>query len=177
MFRSARVFTPKNRRTSLQMTPLRPSGQTVEDRLRVLRHQWADFLVLPTCLIVLALYEWWRWLFSIPANPLLLTIVAGVALSQTWARRKAYRVEMNQLQLDKTPCTARQLIESLHSEVQQLCQDLVKRASTQTIPMLDQRVWQPFKRICDAGLSLSFAKNLLAALLSELKRHAPWPNR
>jgi len=178
MFRSARFFTPKNRRTSLQMTSFRLPDQPVEDRVRVLRQQWADFLVLPTCLVLLALYEWWRWLFSIPANPFLLTIVAAVALTQMRRRRKLYRAELNQLQFNrKAPCTARQLIELLRSEAQHLRQDLVDRTSIQTIPGLDQRVWQPFKRICDAGLCVSFPKSLLAALLSELKRHAPWPNR
>ena len=177
MFRSARLFTPKNRRTSLQMTPLRFPGQSVEDRVRVLRQQWADCLVLPACLILLALYEWWRWLFSIPANPFLLTIVATVALAQMWRRRKLYRGELNQLQFNRNaPCTARQLIELLHSEAQQLYQDLVDRSSTYTRPVLGHRTWQPFKRMCDAGLCVPFPQ-LLAALLSELKRHAPWPNR
>ena len=63
MFRATRLFTPKNYRTSLMTCSSGLSGQPAADRLRVLRQQWADALVLPTCLILLALYEWWSWLF------------------------------------------------------------------------------------------------------------------
>lgn len=177
MFRSARLFTPKNRRTSLQMTSWRLQGQPAEDRLRALRHQWVDVLRLPICLVILALYEWWRWLFSIPVNPLLLTIVAAVALAQTWRRRKLYRAELNQLQPDKASCTARQLIELLRSEVHHLCQELVEHISKQAVPLVAQRIGHPFKSLCQSRLSGPLSKNLLSTCLSGLKKNALWPNR
>jgi hypothetical protein len=178
MFRSARLFNSKNRRTPLQMTPLGSPGQSVEERLRLLRHQWTDFLALPTCLAVLALYEWWRWLFSIPPNPLLLTVVAAVGLTQTWRKRKVYKTELNHLQLNQeTDCTAKQVIELLGAKAHHLGQNLVDRLSAQTIPLLAQRVWQPFTRMCDAGLCVPLPRHLLSTILSGLKRHAPWPNR
>ena len=178
MFRSARLCNSKNRRTPLQMTPIRLPGQPVEERLRLLRYQWADSLVLPTCLVVVALYEWWRWLFSIPPNPLLLTIVAAVALTQTWRRRKMYKAELNNLQLDReAACRARQVIEFLSSKAHHLCHGLVDRISMQTIFLSIQREWRPFKCMCGAGLTAPFARHLLSALLSGLKRNIPWPNR
>ena len=177
MFRSARLFTQKNRRTSLPMTPLRILGQPVEDRIRVLQQQWANFLMLPMCLVVLTLYEWWRWLFSIPANPLFLTIVAAVALAQTWRRRKMYQVELNHLKFDKAPCAARQLIELLRSEVLHLCQELVHQISRQTVPLVAQRIWLSFKPLCLSSHLWPCSKTLLSACLSRLKRTALWPNR
>ena len=178
MFRSARLFTPKNRRTSIQMTPLRFPGQPAEDRVRVLRQQWADFLVLPTCLVLLALYEWWRWLFSISANPLLLTMVAAVALTQTWRRRKLYRAELNQLQLNrKDRCTVRHLIELLGSEAHRLSRELVEHISKRAVPWVAQRIWHSFKPLSLSSRLRPYSKTLLSACLSSLKKTALWPNR
>ena len=178
MFRPARLFNSKNRRTPLQMTPWGSPGQSAEERLRLLRYQWADFLALPTCLAVVALYEWWRWLFSIPPNPLLLTVVAAVGLAQAWRKRRVYKAELSCLRLNQeTGCTAKQVIALFRVTARQLAHKLADHISTQTIPLLVLRVWQPFTRLCDAGLWAPLPRHLLPALLSGLKRHAPWPNR
>ncbi len=97
MWLSARVFGSKNRRTSLQMTPRRLTGQSLEEQIRRLQSAWGDVLSLPLCLVTLALYEWWRWLFSIPSNPLLLTVMAAVAVHATWRRRTVYKAELKLL--------------------------------------------------------------------------------
>jgi hypothetical protein len=159
------------------MTSWRLQSQPAEDRLRVLRHQWVDVLRLPTCLVILALYEWWRWLFSIPANPLLLTIVAAVALTQVWRRRKVYRAEMIHLQLDNATCTARELIVSLRSAAQHLSQELVEQLWNRVVPLVAQTIWLPFKSLCQARLSGPLSKNLLSTYLSGLKKNVLWLNR
>lgn len=91
MFLPARLFGSKNRRTPLQLTPRRLTGQSVDEQIRRLQSAWGDVLSLPMCLGALAVYEWWRWLFSMPPNPLLLTIVAAVAIQATWRRRAVYK--------------------------------------------------------------------------------------
>lgn len=97
MWLTARVFGSKNRRTSLQMTPRRLTGQSLEEQIRRLQSAWGDVLSLPLCLVTLALYEWWRWLFSIPSNPLLLTVMAALAVHATWRRRTVYKAELTLL--------------------------------------------------------------------------------
>ena len=101
MFLPARLFGSKNRRTPLQLTPRRLAGQSVEEQIRRLQSAWGDVLSLPMCLGALALYEWWRWLFSMPSNPLLLTIVAAVAIQATWRRRAVYKAELKLLRLGR----------------------------------------------------------------------------
>lgn len=101
MFLPARLFGSKNRRTPLQLTPRRLTGQSVDEQIRRLQSAWGDVLSLPMCLGALALYEWWRWLFSIPSNPLLLTIVAAVAIHATWRRRAVYKAELKLLRLGR----------------------------------------------------------------------------
>ena len=101
MFLPARLFGSKNRRTPLQLTPRRLAGQSVEEQIRRLQSAWGDVLSLPICLGALALYEWWRWLFSMPPNPLLLTIVAAVAIQATWRRRAVYTAELKLLRLGR----------------------------------------------------------------------------
>lgn len=101
MLLPARLFGSRNRRTSLPLTPPRLAGQSVDEQIRRLQSAWGDVLSLPMCLGALALYEWWRWLFSIPSNPLLLTIVAAVAVHATWRRRPVYKAELRLLRLNR----------------------------------------------------------------------------
>ncbi len=97
MFSPARVFTSKNRRTPLPIIPRRPAGQSIDEQIRAVQSAWVDVLSLPLCLTVLACYEWWRWLFSLPPNPWLLTVVAAVAVHAARRRRKLYRSELMHL--------------------------------------------------------------------------------
>ena len=101
MFLPARLFGSKNRRTPLPLTPRRLAGQSVDEQIRRLQSAWGDVLSLPMCLGALALYEWWRWLFSMPSNPLLLTIVAAVAMHAAWRRRAVYKTELRLLRLGR----------------------------------------------------------------------------
>ena len=176
MFRATRLFTPKNYRTSLMTASLRLSGQPAADRLRVLRQQWADALVLPTCLILLALYEWWSWLFSIPANPFLLTILAAVAVIQLWRRRKVYKMELNRLQPDEMHCSAAQLIEMLRAETHRLYHDVLEQIVTQTRRFVGQRIWHPLNNLCQSKLGAD-TKSRLSTCWSRLQRITLWPNR
>ncbi len=99
MLRPARLFSSKNRRAPLQWTPRRSNGQPVDEQIRALQCAWGDAVSLPLCLALLALYEWWRWLFSMTPNPLLLTVAAAIAMHATWRRGKRYRSELKQLRL------------------------------------------------------------------------------
>jgi len=101
MFLPARLFGSKNRSTPLPLTPRRLAGQSVDEQIRRLQSAWGDVLSLPMCLGALALYEWWRWLFSMPSNPLLLTIVAAVAIHAAWRRRAVYKTELRLLRLGR----------------------------------------------------------------------------
>ncbi len=178
MFRPARLFNSKNRRTPLQMKPLSASGHSVEARLRLLRYQWAECLPLPTCLAALALYEWWRWLFSIPPNPIVLTVVAAVGLTQAWRKRRIYKAELNSLQLShELDGTAKRVIELFGAGARRLAQNFAHQIPAQMLSLFAHWEWKPFTRMCGARLCLPPPKNLLSALRSGLKRHAPWPNR
>lgn len=124
MFLPGRVFTSKNRRTSLPSISRRLTGQSIDEQIRALQSAWAEVLSLPLCLSVLAFYEWWRWLFSIPSNPLLLTIIAALAVHATRRRRKAYKAELKQLHLTRPPQpTVSDVIESLCGDGRRILQD------------------------------------------------------
>lgn len=150
-FLPSRWFGSKNRRTPLQLTPRRFTGQSVEEQIGRLQSAWGDVLSLPLCLVALALYEWWRWLFSIPSNPLLLTIVAAAAIHATWRRRAVYTADLKQLRLGRTDeatvaqlaellrltgARLRQRITNIHipstvlSSIRPACASLVKRRSS-----------------------------------------------
>ncbi len=144
MLLPARLFNSKNRRTPLSMTPRRAPGQSIDEQIRALQSAWGDRLSLPLCLAVLALYEWWRWLFSIPSNPLLLTVVAAVAIHATRHRRKVYRAELKQLRLGRpAQPTVRELVELLRLTGGRLLQDITSRISPATIVASARRALSP----------------------------------
>lgn len=125
MFRPARWFSSKNRRAPLQWTPRRSNGQPVDEQIRALQCAWGDALSLPLCLALLALYEWWRWLFSMTPNPLLLTFAAAVAIHAAWRRRTRYRSELKQLRLTSpAQPVAHHLLELLHLVGVRLAQEV-----------------------------------------------------
>ena len=125
MFRPARFFSSKNRRAPLQWTPRRSNGQPVDEQIRALQCAWGDALSLPLCLALLALYEWWRWLFSMTPNPLLLTFAAAIAIHATWRRRTLYRSELKHLRLAyPAQPTANQVRELLHVVGLRVAQEL-----------------------------------------------------
>ncbi len=144
MFLPARLFGSKNRRTPLQMTPRRLTGQSVEEQVRRLQSAWGDVLSLPLCLVALALYEWWRWLFSIPSNPLLLTVVAAVAIHAAWRRRAVYTAELKQLRLGRADePTVKQLVKLLHLAGARLLQQITSIRIPSTILSSVRRVLSP----------------------------------
>ncbi|HMX89916.1 MAG TPA: hypothetical protein PLY42_01075 [Nitrospira sp.] len=144
MFLPARVFTSKNRRTSLQSIPRRFNGQSIDEQIRAVQSAWVDVLTLPLCLTVLAFYEWWRWLFSIPSNPLLLTVVAAVAIHATRRRRKAYKAELKQLHLNRTPQpTVSDVTEFLYRGARRMVQDFTAKCSPATIVASARRFASP----------------------------------
>ncbi len=144
MFLPARLFGSKNRRTPLQMTPRRLTGQSVEEQIRRLQSAWGDVLSLPLCLLALALYEWWRWLFSIPSNPLLLTVVAAVATHAAWRRRAVYTAELKQLRLGLADePTVKQLVELLQLIAARLLQQITNIRVPSTILSSFRRALSP----------------------------------
>lgn len=144
MLLPARLFNSKNRRTSLSSIPRRLTGQSIDEQIRALQSAWGDRLSLPLCLAVLALYEWWRWLFSIPSNPLLLTVVAAVAIHATRHRRKVYRAELKQLRLGRpAQPTVSDLIEVLCLGGRRTLQDLTPKVSPASIIATARRFASP----------------------------------
>jgi hypothetical protein len=51
-----------------------------------LRDKFNDLLALPLCLVVLAMFEWWRWSFAISPNPWVLTIAALISITYAWRK-------------------------------------------------------------------------------------------
>jgi len=143
MFLPGRVFTSKNRRTALPAVRRLP-GQSIDAQIRALHAAWADVLSLPLCLGLLALYEWWRWLFSMPANPLLLTLVAAIAIYATRGRRKAYKSELKRLQVERVPdLTVSELLELLRLGGRRILQELTRRVDPAVIITSARRLASP----------------------------------
>ncbi len=178
MIRLARFFNSRNRRTPLYTIPLRFPGQPAGERIRLLRSHQADSLVLPSCLSILALYEWWRWLFSAPPNPLLLTLVAAAALAQMWRRQKAYKAELSSLPTDRQAAAgSRQVIELIGSGAQHLWQTVRDQLSREVITPLARWIGQLSKFMRYTGLSRLLPPTILSAVSSSLKRNTIWLNR
>ena len=143
MFLPGRVFTSKNRRTALPIAH-RSTSQPIDEQIRALHVAWADVLSLPLCLSLLALYEWWRWLFSMRPNPLLLTMVAAIAIYATRRRRKAYKAELKRLQVTRVPdLTVGELLNLLRLSGRRILHELTRKFDPTVILTSARRVAAP----------------------------------
>lgn len=178
MFRFARMSNAKKRRSVFEITPLRLPGQSVEERIRFLRSKWEDSLALPLCLAALALYEWWRWLFSLPSNPPLLTIVAVVTLLYTWLRRKSYKAELNNLRLGQDgECTVAQLLELLREKGYRMLHDIIGRVAVKTMSLLVRPAFLPLRRKRAASPSIPIQNSSMTTMPSGWRTSTPSTNR
>jgi hypothetical protein len=83
-------------------------------------------------------------LFSIPSNPLLLTIVAAVAIHATWRRRAVYTAELKQLRLGRADePTVKQLVELLHLAGARLLQQITNIRIPSTVLSPVRRALSP----------------------------------
>ncbi len=143
MFLPGRVFTSKNRRTAPPIAR-RSTGQSIDEQIRALHAGWADVLSLPLCLGLLAMYEWWRWLFSMPANPLLLSMVAAIAVYATRRRRKAYKAELKRLQVARVPdLTVSELLGLLRLGGRRILHELTRKFDPAVILISARRLASP----------------------------------
>lgn len=76
----------KLRSSPIKTPPLRLPGQSIEERISELHSEWFDHLVLPLCLVALAMVAWWQRWFSVLLNPWALTILAVISSIYTWQK-------------------------------------------------------------------------------------------
>lgn len=178
MFRFARMSNATRRRSPFEITPHRLPGQSVEERIRFLRSKWENSLALPLCLAALALYEWWRWLFSIPSNPPLLTIVAGVAILYTWLMRRAYQAESKSLPLAQDgECTVGEMLELLREKGYRILHALIGRVSVQTMSLLVRPAFLLLRRKHAVSPSVSMRTSSMTTMPSGLRTSTHSTNR
>lgn len=74
-------MTPKSK-SPLKNRPLRNPGQSLDDRIqRLIDGYVSTYVLMPAVLVLLALYEWYGWYFNTPRSPILLTLVATIAVA------------------------------------------------------------------------------------------------
>lgn len=74
------------RRSLIKTPPLRLPGQSVDERISILQDKFTDLLILPSCLVVLGVLEWWHWWTAIPPSPWVFTIVALISIIYVWKK-------------------------------------------------------------------------------------------
>lgn len=72
----------KNKRSPLKDKPLRNAGQSLNEEInRLIDEEAMMYVMAPLFLIMLAIWEWYRWHYNIPPSPVVITIMAiGAAL-------------------------------------------------------------------------------------------------
>jgi hypothetical protein len=76
----------KLRPSPIKTPPLRLPGQSIEERINELRSEFHEYLILPFCFVVLAMFECLRWWTAAPPNPILLTIAASITIVYAWIK-------------------------------------------------------------------------------------------
>lgn len=74
-------------RSPLKAAPLRYAGQSLDEEIqRVIDDDISVYIMVATMVIVLALYEWWRWYAKTPPQPVIFT-VCGMGVLVYTARK------------------------------------------------------------------------------------------
>ena len=74
------------RRSPIVTPPLRLPGQSIDERICDLRDKFNELLVLPLCLVALAIVEWLHWLMAAPPNPFIPSVLALIAILYAWRK-------------------------------------------------------------------------------------------
>ncbi len=87
-------------RSPLTAPPLRNPGQSLDEEIhRVLDEDVTSYLMVAVSLSVITLFEWWRWWFNFPPQPLLFTVVTLAVISYVARRLVVLRGRIRQLKL------------------------------------------------------------------------------
>ena len=87
--------TTREHRRPLFVHPLlRLPGQSMDERITHHQEKLADLVVPTFCLVVLAVFEWWRWWFPVPPMPLPFTAIALIAVLYAFPRVMRHRAGM-----------------------------------------------------------------------------------
>jgi hypothetical protein len=73
---------PKDgKRSPLDRKPPRHPGESLRlARERLVEEEWATYVLVASVFVLYAVYEWLRWYFKVPPRPVLLSIIALVAV-------------------------------------------------------------------------------------------------
>ena len=84
------------KRSPLKHKPLRVPGQFLDEQIQLREDKMVKYVVFLSSSIALAFAEWWRWINSVPPQPVLYTVAAVIVvgyclyrLRRTWKQIKA----------------------------------------------------------------------------------------
>jgi hypothetical protein len=87
-------------RSPLKDLPLRLPGQSLEEERRaILEDKLEPWLLTAMLFVVLAAFEWWRFLRDVHLNPILFSLVAGLAVLLAAWRVMRWRPQLKALRL------------------------------------------------------------------------------
>lgn len=66
-----------NKKSPLKDKPLRHAGQSIDEEInRIVDEDAIPYIITSLFLIMVAVFEWYKWIFKLPPSPVLITIVA-----------------------------------------------------------------------------------------------------
>ena len=66
-----------NKKSPLKDKPLRHAGQSIDEEInRIVDEDAIPYIITSLFLIMVAVFEWYKWYFQLPPSPILITIVA-----------------------------------------------------------------------------------------------------
>ncbi len=91
-----------DKRSPLKAPPLRTAGQSIGEEIhRLQTEEIGSYIFSGAFMLVLAAFEWYRWLKHIPPQPILITIVASIIILYCAIRILSYSKKVESLRLGR----------------------------------------------------------------------------
>ncbi|ADG69049.1 NERD domain protein [Planctopirus limnophila DSM 3776] len=104
------------KKSPIKDAPIPYAGSSLRVQMRdLLDDAFITWICLPVSLCMLALLEWYRWVFSVPPMPVLITVIAAVAviISIIMLRKVFKKLSQMRLGLDGEMAVAQELQETI----------------------------------------------------------------
>ncbi len=88
------------KRSPLKALPLHTAGQSIEEEIRRIQTvEIGTYVAVAVCMVLLAMFEWYKWILSVPPSPIAISLASLTVVSFCVIQIIRYKREIKSLRL------------------------------------------------------------------------------